>query len=144
QGGNSRDAVIRFPMHRGHNAVYISESGGLSPDRVKQRQDEENRRQQEWEATHPVEAAARNYEQSRAERNQANEDVARNQERQAKAVQVYNSRKSELDAANKTLADAIAEIKQFERFAHDPMAGGHRMWQMAGLKAQRAQTDVNN
>ncbi|EIY3087304.1 HNH endonuclease, partial [Escherichia coli] len=25
-----------------------------------------------------------------------------------------------------------------------PMAGGHRMWQMAGLKAQRAQTDVNN
>ena len=24
------------------------------------------------------------------------------------------------------------------------MAGGHRMWQMAGLKAQRAQTDVNN
>ena len=76
--------------------------------------------------------------------NQANEDVARNQERQAKAVQVYNSRKSELDAANKTLADAIAEIKQFNRFAHDPMAGGHRMWQMAGLKAQRAQTDVNN
>ncbi|ELP9421217.1 colicin, partial [Escherichia coli] len=81
---------------------------------------------------------------ARAELNQANEDVARNQERQAKAVQVYNSRKSELDAANKTLADAIAEIKQFERFAHDPMAGGHRMWQMAGLKAQRAQTDVNN
>ncbi|MCW7236953.1 MobA/MobL family protein [Escherichia coli] len=52
--------------------------------------------------------------------------------------------KSELDAANKTLADAIAEIKQFDRFAHDPMSGGHRMWQMAGLKAQRAQTDVNN
>lgn len=24
------------------------------------------------------------------------------------------------------------------------MAAGHRMWQMAGLKAQRAQTDVNN
>ncbi|MGK3702524.1 hypothetical protein ACSLO4_26115, partial [Escherichia coli] len=41
-----------------------------------------------------------------AELNQANKDVARNQERQAKAVQVYNSRKSELDAANKTLADA--------------------------------------
>ncbi|WP_306341966.1 colicin E3/pyocin S6 family cytotoxin, partial [Escherichia coli] len=69
---------------------------------------------------------------------------ARNQERQAKAVQVYNSRKSELDAANKTLADAKAEIKQFERFAREPMAAGHRMWQMAGLKAQRAQTDVNN
>ncbi|EOL2366848.1 colicin E3/pyocin S6 family cytotoxin, partial [Escherichia coli] len=123
---------------------YVSVSDVLSPDQVKQRQDEENRRQQEWDATHPVEAAERNYERARAELNQANEDVARNQERQAKAVQVYNSRKSELDAANKTLADAIAEIKQFNRFAHDPMAGGHRMWQMAGLKAQRAQTDVNN
>ncbi|HFO4356794.1 colicin-E2 [Escherichia coli] len=144
QGGNTRDAVIRFPKDSGHNAVYVSVSDVLSPDQVKQRQDEENRRQQEWDATHPVEAAERNYERARAELNQANEDVARNQERQAKAVQVYNSRKSELDAANKTLADAIAEIKQFNRFAHDPMAGGHRMWQMAGLKAQRAQTDVNN
>ncbi|EKF2793249.1 S-type pyocin domain-containing protein [Escherichia coli] len=144
QGGNTRDAVIRFPKDSGHNSVYVSVSDVLSPDQVKQRQDEENRRQQEWDATHPVEAAERNYERARAELNQANEDVARNQERQAKAVQVYNSRKSELDAANKTLADAIAEIKQFERFAHDPMAGGHRMWQMAGLKAQRAQTDVNN
>ncbi|ENB7887630.1 S-type pyocin domain-containing protein [Shigella sonnei] len=144
QGGNTWDAVIRFPKDSGHNAVYVSVSDVLSPDQVKQRQDEENRRQQEWDATHPVEAAERNYERARAELNQANEDVARNQERQAKAVQVYNSRKSELDAANKTLADAIAEIKQFDRFAHDPMAGGHRMWQMAGLKAQRAQTDVNN
>lgn len=144
QGGNTRDAVIRFPKDSGHNAVYVSVSDVLSPDQVKQRQDEENRRQQEWDATHPVEAAERNYERARAELNQANEDVARNQERQAKAVQVYNSRKSELDAANKTLADAIAEIKQFNRFAHDPMAGGHRMWQMAGLKSQRAQTDVNN
>nr|5EW5_A Chain A, Colicin-E9 [Escherichia coli]5EW5_B Chain B, Colicin-E9 [Escherichia coli]5EW5_C Chain C, Colicin-E9 [Escherichia coli]5EW5_D Chain D, Colicin-E9 [Escherichia coli] len=144
QGGNTRDAVIRFPKDSGHNAVYVSVSDVLSPDQVKQRQDEENRRQQEWDATHPVEAAERNCERARAELNQANEDVARNQERQAKAVQVYNSRKSELDAANKTLADAIAEIKQFNRFAHDPMAGGHRMWQMAGLKAQRAQTDVNN
>ncbi|EMV8483415.1 colicin, partial [Salmonella enterica] len=49
----------------------------------------------------------------------------------------------ELDAANKTFADAKEEIKKFERFAHDPMAGGHRMWQMAGLKAQRAQNEVN-
>ncbi len=58
-----------------------------------------------------MEVAERNYEQARAELNQANKDVARNQERQAKAVQAYNSRKSELDAANKTLADAKAEIK---------------------------------
>ncbi|WP_024258710.1 colicin E7 [Escherichia coli] len=143
-GGGSHEAVIRFPKESGQKPVYVSVTDVLTPAQVKQRQDEEKRLQQEWNNAHPVEVAERNYEQARAELNQANKDVARNQERQAKAVQVYNSRKSELDAANKTLADAKAEIKQFERFAREPMAAGHRMWQMAGLKAQRAQTDVNN
>ena len=143
-GGGSHEAVIRFPKESGQKPIYVSVTDVLTPAQVKQRQDEENRLQQEWNDTHPVEVAERNYEQARAELDQANKDVARNQERQAKAVQVYNSRKSELDAANKTLADAKAEIKQFERFAREPMAAGHRMWQMAGLKAQRAQTDVNN
>ncbi len=143
-GGGSHEAVIRFPKESGQKPVYVSVTDVLTPAQVKQRQDEEKRLQQEWNDAHPVEVAERNYEQARAEPNQANKDVARNQERQAKAVQVYNSRKSELDAANKTLADAKAEIKQFERFAREPMAAGHRMWQMAGLKAQRAQTDVNN
>lgn len=143
-GGGSHEAVIRFPKESGQKPVYVSATDVLTPAQVKQRQDEEKRLQQEWNDAHPVEVAERNYEQARAELNQANKDVARNQERQAKAVQVYNSRKSELDAANKTLADAKAEIKQFERFAREPMAAGHRMWQMAGLKAQRAQTDVNN
>ncbi|HFI2062967.1 TPA: colicin-like bacteriocin tRNase domain-containing protein [Escherichia coli] len=143
-GGGSHEAVIRFPKESGQKPVYVSVTDVLTPAQVKQRQDEEKRLQQEWNDAHPVEVAERNYEQARAELNQANKDVARNQERQAKAVQVYNSRKSELDAANKTLADAKAEIKQFERFAREPMAAGHRMWQMAGLKAQRAQTNVNN
>ena len=143
-GGGSHEAVIRFPKESGQKPVYVSVTDVLTPAQVKQRQDEEKRLQQEWNDAHPVEVAERNYEQARAELNQANKDVARNQERQAKAVQVYNSRKSELDAANKTLSDAKAEIKQFERFAREPMAAGHRMWQMAGLKAQRAQTDVNN
>lgn len=143
-GSGSHEAVIRFPKESGQKPVYVSVTDVLTPAQVKQRQDEEKRLQQEWNDAHPVEVAERNYEQARAELNQANKDVARNQERQAKAVQVYNSRKSELDAANKTLADAKAEIKQFERFAREPMAAGHRMWQMAGLKAQRAQTDVNN
>lgn len=143
-GGGSHEAVIRFPKESGQKPVYVSVTDVLTPAQVKQRQDEEKRLQQEWNDAHPVEVAERNYEQARAELNQANKDVARNQERQAKAVQVYNSRKSELDAANKTLADAKAEIKQFERFAREPMAAGHRMWQMAGLKAQRAQTDVSN
>ncbi|HHQ9112837.1 TPA: colicin-like bacteriocin tRNase domain-containing protein [Escherichia coli] len=143
-GGGSHEAVIRFPKESGQKPVYVSVTDVLTPAQAKQRQDEEKRLQQEWNDAHPMEVAERNYEQARAELNQANKDVARNQERQAKAVQVYNSRKSELDAANKTLADAKAEIKQFERFAREPMAAGHRMWQMAGLKAQRAQTDVNN
>lgn len=75
QGGNTRDAVIRFPKDSGHNAVYVSVSDVLSPDQVKQRQDEENRRQQEWDATHPVEVAEREYENARAELEAENKNV---------------------------------------------------------------------
>ncbi|EHW1683184.1 S-type pyocin domain-containing protein [Salmonella enterica] len=142
-GGNTRDVVIRFPAESGEKPVYVSVTDVLTPEQVKQRQDEENRRQQEWDATHPVEVAERNYQLASDELNRVNADVAGKQERQAQAGQVVATRKGELDAANKTFADAKEEIKKFEHFARDPMAGGHRMWQMAGLKAQRAQNEVN-
>ncbi|EGH7981975.1 colicin [Salmonella enterica] len=142
-GGSSHEAVIRFPKESGQAPVYVSVTDVLTPEQVKQRQDEENRRQQEWDATHPVEVAERNYRLASDELNRANVDVAGKQERQIQAAQAVAARKGELDAANKTFADAKEEIKKFERFAHDPMAGGHRMWQMAGLKAQRAQNEVN-
>lgn len=142
-GGSSHEAVIRFPKESGQAPVYVSVTDVLTPEQVKQRQEEENRRQQEWDATHPVEVAERNYRLASDELNRANADVTGKQERQAQAGQAVAARKGELDAANKTFAEAKEEIKKFERFAHDPMAGGHRMWQMAGLKAQRAQNEVN-
>ncbi|HCN9385962.1 TPA: S-type pyocin domain-containing protein [Escherichia coli] len=74
-GGNTMDAVIRFPKDSGHNAVYVSVSDVLSPGQVRQRQDEENRRQQEWNATHPVEVAEREYENARAELEAENKNV---------------------------------------------------------------------
>ncbi|ECG8516323.1 colicin [Salmonella enterica subsp. salamae] len=142
-GGSSHEAVIRFPKESGQAPVYVSVTDVLTPEQVKQRQEEENRRQQEWDATQPVEVAERNYRLASDELNRANADVTGKQERQAQAGQAVAARKGELDAANKTFAEAKEEIKKFERFAHDPMAGGHRMWQMAGLKAQRAQNEVN-
>ncbi|MFG1131229.1 colicin-like bacteriocin tRNase domain-containing protein [Salmonella enterica subsp. enterica serovar Aberdeen] len=142
-GGSSHEAVIRFPKESGQAPVYVSVTDVLTPEQVKQRQEEESRRQQEWDAVHPVEVAERNYRLASDELNRANADVADKQERQARAGQTVAVRKGELDAANKTFANAKEEIKKFERFAHDPMVGGHRMWQMAGLKAQRAQNEVN-
>ncbi|WP_201027368.1 colicin-like bacteriocin tRNase domain-containing protein, partial [Salmonella enterica] len=49
QGGNTRDAVIRFPKASGHNAEHVSAIDVLSPDQVQQRQEEENRRSQQWD-----------------------------------------------------------------------------------------------
>lgn len=56
-GSNSRDAVIRFPAESGEKPVYVSVTGVLTPEQVKQRQDEENQLQLEWNAAHPVEVA---------------------------------------------------------------------------------------
>ncbi|EDT2244932.1 colicin [Salmonella enterica subsp. enterica serovar Newport] len=66
-GGGSHEAVIRFPKESGQKPVYVSVTNVLTPVQVKQRQDEENRLQQEWDATHPVEVAEREYERAKAE-----------------------------------------------------------------------------
>ncbi|HAM3921962.1 colicin-like bacteriocin tRNase domain-containing protein [Escherichia coli] len=66
-GGGSHEAVIRFPKESGQKPVYVSVTNVLTPAQVKQRQDEENRLQQEWDATHPVEVAEREYERAKAE-----------------------------------------------------------------------------
>lgn len=66
-GGGSHEAVIRFPKESGQKPVYVSVTDVLTPAQVKQRQDEEKRLQQEWDATHPVEVAEREYERAKAE-----------------------------------------------------------------------------
>lgn len=141
-GARSQDAVIRFPKESGQKPVYVSVTEVLTPAQLKQRQDEEKRRQQEWEATHPVDVAERNYRLASDELNRANADVASKQKRQASAAQALSARKGELDTANKTFAAAKEEVKKFERFA-DPLAGAHAMWQEAGRNAGLARDAVN-
>lgn len=56
-GGNSHEAIIRFPKESGQEPIYVSVTRPLTPEQVKQRQEEENRLQQAWNDAHPVEAA---------------------------------------------------------------------------------------
>ncbi|MDP0978112.1 colicin-like bacteriocin tRNase domain-containing protein, partial [Klebsiella pneumoniae] len=60
-GGNSREAVIRFPKETGQKPVYVSVTDVLTPAQVKKRQEEENRRQQAWDAAHPAAGVTRDY-----------------------------------------------------------------------------------
>ncbi|HHW0376782.1 TPA: colicin-like bacteriocin tRNase domain-containing protein [Escherichia coli] len=74
-GGGSHEAIIRFPADSGQKPVYVSVTDVLTPEQVKQRQDEDSRRQQEWDARHPVEVAEREYESAKAELEAENKKV---------------------------------------------------------------------
>ncbi|EAA2975352.1 colicin [Escherichia coli] len=74
-GGGSHEAIIRFPADSGQKPVYVSVTDVLTPEQVKQRQDEDRRRQQEWDARHPVEVAEREYESAKAELEAENKKV---------------------------------------------------------------------
>jgi|GEM_PF-1836282 len=142
-GGNSRDFFIRFPEKSGQKSMYLSVTDVLTLEQVRQRQNEEKRYQQAWDAVHPIEAAKRDYYMATAELNHATKRVARIQARQIPATQRVSTLSSELDTANKKFAAKNEEIKSFERFAYDPIVDGHKMWQRAGYKAQKAQKEIN-
>lgn len=74
-GGGSHEAIIRFPADSGQKPVYVSVTDVPTPEQVKQRQDEDSRRQQEWDARHPVEVAEREYESAKAELEAENKKV---------------------------------------------------------------------
>ena len=78
-GGNSREAVIRFPKETGQKPVYVSVADVLTPAQVKQRQEEEKRRQQEWDATHPIEVAEREVAEAAKALSQAQSNVNQKQ-----------------------------------------------------------------
>lgn len=66
-GSHSHDAIIRFPKESGQAPVYVSVTDVLTPAQIKERQEDEKRRQQEWDAAHPVEVLEREYEKAKAE-----------------------------------------------------------------------------
>ncbi|HBY0135129.1 TPA: cloacin, partial [Klebsiella pneumoniae] len=75
-GGNSREAVIRFPKESGQKPVYVSVTDVLTPAQVKQRQEEEKRRQQAWDAAHPEEGLKREYDKAKAELDTEDKNIA--------------------------------------------------------------------
>jgi len=78
-GGSSHDAVIRFPKESGQKPVYVSVTDVLTSGQVKQRQEEENRRQREWDAMHPVEVAGREYEKAKTALDAENRNISARQ-----------------------------------------------------------------
>ncbi|EAW1321401.1 colicin [Salmonella enterica subsp. diarizonae] len=106
-GGNTHDVVIRFPAESGEKPVYVSVVDVLTPEQVKQRQDEENRRQQEWDSMHPVEVAEREYENAKAELDTEDKNIVSLNGRIA-------STESAIPGAEAAIQDADKKVKAAE------------------------------
>ncbi|EAV6897415.1 TPA: S-type pyocin domain-containing protein, partial [Salmonella enterica] len=78
-GGNTHDAIIHFPPESKTGPIYVSVIDVLTPEQVKKRQAEENRRQQEWDATHPIEVAEREVAEAVKALSQAQSNVNQKQ-----------------------------------------------------------------
>ncbi|EFQ5903938.1 hypothetical protein HZX00_005182 [Salmonella enterica] len=112
-GGNTHDVVIRFPAASGEKPVYVSVTDVLTPEQVKQLQEEENRRQQEWDATHPVEVAERRYENAKAELEAEDKNIASLNGRIASTERAIPGAESAVHDAEKKVKDAEAYKEDF-------------------------------
>ncbi|EAO6252864.1 colicin [Salmonella enterica] len=117
-GGSSHEAVIRFPKESGQAAVYVSVTDVLTPEQVKQRQDEENRRQQEWDATHPVEVAEREYENAKAELEAEDKNIASLNGRIASTESAIPGAEAAVQEADKKVK--AAEINKEDFVTYNP------------------------
>lgn len=117
-GGSSREAVIRFPAESGEAPVYVSVTDVLTPEQVKQRQDEENRRQQEWDATHPVEVAEREYENAKAELEAEDKNIASLNGRIASTESAIPGAEAAIQEADKRVK--AAEVNKEDFVTYNP------------------------
>ena len=108
-GGGTHDAVIRFPKESGQQPVYVSVTEVLTPAQLKQRQDEEKRRQQAWDAVHPVEVAEREYLRQKAELAATDKNIA------ALNGRIAATEKS-IPGAQAAIKAAESKVKQAEAF----------------------------
>lgn len=101
-GGNTHDAIIHFPPESKTGPIYVSVIDVLPPEQVKKRQAEENQRQHDWDAAHPVEVAEREFKV-------ASDDLAR----------------TDADIKNKQsrLVQLTKELEQAKRLAEHPVKG---------------------
>ncbi|HDE1048840.1 TPA: cloacin [Klebsiella pneumoniae] len=112
-GGNSREAVIRFPKETGQKPVYVSVTDVLTPAQVKQRQEEENRRQQAWDAAHPEEGLKRDYDKAKAELDAEDKNLATLNSRIASTDKAIPGARAAVQEADKKVKEAEANKDDF-------------------------------
>lgn len=112
-GGNSREAVIRFPKESGQKPVYVSVTDVLTPAQVKQRLEEEKRRQQAWDAAHPEEGLKREYDKAKAELDAEDKNIATLNSRIASTEKAIPGARAAVQEADKKVKDAEANKDDF-------------------------------
>lgn len=112
-GGNSREAVIRFPKESGQKPVYVSVTDVLTPAQVKQRLEEEKRRQQAWDAAHPEEGLKRDYDKAKAELDAEDKNIATLNSRIASTEKALPGARAAVQEADKKVKEAEANKDDF-------------------------------
>ncbi|MBK1474060.1 colicin-like bacteriocin tRNase domain-containing protein [Klebsiella aerogenes] len=112
-GGNSREAVIRFPKESGQKPVYVSVTDVLTPAQVKQRLEEEKRRQQAWGAAHPEEGLKREYDKAKAELDAEDKNIATLNSRIASTEKAIPGARAAVQEADKKVKEAEANKDDF-------------------------------
>ncbi|MFH8149080.1 colicin-like bacteriocin tRNase domain-containing protein [Klebsiella pneumoniae] len=112
-GGNSREAVIRFPKESGQKPVYVSVTDVLTPAQVKQRLEEEKRRQQAWDAAHPEEGLEREYDKAKAELDAEDKNIATLNSRIASTEKAIPGARAAVQEADKKVKEAEANKDDF-------------------------------
>jgi predicted nucleic acid-binding Zn-ribbon protein len=127
-GGNSHEAVIRFPKETGQKPVYVSVTDVLTPAQVKQRQEEEKRRQQAWDAAHPEEGLKREYDKAKAELDAEDRNIKSLRDKIDGASRSLNEenqktapRQAELNKLHDEFVQAGERAKKLEGLANDPL-----------------------
>ncbi|OVK19622.1 cloacin [Klebsiella pneumoniae] len=112
-GGNSREAVIRFPKESGQKPVYVSVTDVLTPAQVKQHLEEEKRRQQAWDAAHPEEGLKREYDKAKAELDAEDKNIATLNSRIASTEKAIPGARAAVQEADKKVKEAEANKDDF-------------------------------
>ena len=112
-GGNSREAVIRFPKESGQKPVYVSVTDVLTPAQVKQRLEEEKRRQLAWDAAHPEEGLKREYDKAKAELDAEDKNIATLNSRIASTEKAIPGARAAVQEADKKVKEAEANKDDF-------------------------------
>ncbi|EMC1561922.1 cloacin [Klebsiella pneumoniae] len=151
-GGNSREAVIRFPKESGQKPVYVSVTDVLTPAQVKQRLEEEKRRQQAWDAAHPEEGLKREYDKAKAELDAEDKNIATLNSRIASTEKAIPGARAAVQEADKKVKEAEANKDDFVTYnpPHEYGSGWHdqvryldKDIQNQNEKLKAAQTSLN-